>query len=106
MTSTPLTSATTEARQPRRRGILASLAAPAAAIRRAAAGRRGFSYRVSLILSMSLLVAATGLAVSAFAFRGAAAGTTDLAHALFQEVSDHAVTKTRGFLMRAAPIAQ
>src|SRR5687768_5303566 len=68
--------------------------------------RFSLSYRASLVVSLSLLVAATGLAVSVFAFRGARAGTTSLAHALFQEVSDHAVTKTRGFLLRAEPIAE
>lgn len=91
---------------PRRRGFLPRLPPPprAAVLRRLA--RRGFSYRASLILSLSLLVAGTGLAVSAIAFHGARAGTTDLAHALFQEASDHAVTRTRGFLLRAAPIAK
>ena len=64
---------------------------------------RALSYRASLIVSLSLLVVATGLAVSLFAFRGARANTTSLAHSLFQEVSDHAVTKTRGFLLRAEP---
>lgn len=68
--------------------------------------RRGLSYRASLVISLALLVAATGLAVSLLAFRGAHAGATALAHALFQEVSDHAVTKTRGFLLRAVPIAE
>jgi serine phosphatase RsbU (regulator of sigma subunit) len=106
MTSTPLTSATTDRRRARPRGVLAAAAARAALLRRRATTGRGVSYRLSLILSLSLLVVATGLAVSAFAFRGAAAGTTELAHALFQEVSDHAVTKTRAFLMRAAPIAE
>jgi len=67
---------------------------------------RALSYRASLIVSLSLLVAATGLAVSLFAFRGARANTTSLAHSLFQEVSDHAVTKTRGFLLRAEPLAE
>jgi sigma-B regulation protein RsbU (phosphoserine phosphatase) len=67
---------------------------------------RGISYRASLVLSLSLLVVATGLAVSVLAFRGAREMTTRLAHNVFQEVSDHAVTKTRGFLLRAVPIAQ
>src|SRR5215218_657159 len=74
--------------------------------RRLWAMRSGVSYRASLVASLSLLVAATGVAVSLFAFRGARTGTTTLAHALFQEVSDHAVTKTRAFLLRAVPIAQ
>src|SRR4051812_48308325 len=68
--------------------------------------RRGLSYRTSLMISLSLLVAATGVATSLLAFRGARSGSTVLAHALFQEVSDHAVTKTRDFLNRAPPIAQ
>jgi serine phosphatase RsbU (regulator of sigma subunit) len=106
MTSTPLTSATTDRRRARPRGVIASVGARAALIRRRATSGRGVSYRLSLVLSLSLLVVATGLAVSGFAFRGAAAGTTELAHALFQEVSDHAATRTRAFLMRAAPIAE
>ena len=72
----------------------------------AGSGVRGISYRASLILTLSMLVVATGLAVSLLAFRGARAGTTQLAHDLFREVSDHAVTKTRGFLQRAVPVAQ
>ena len=78
----------------------------AAALRRLRVGPRFSSYRTSLIVSISLLVAATGAVVTLLAFRSARAGTTDLAHALFQEVSDHAVTRTRGFLLRAVPIAQ
>jgi serine phosphatase RsbU (regulator of sigma subunit) len=58
------------------------------------------------MISVSLLVAATGLVVTAISFQGARTGTTELAHALFQEVSDHAVTKTRAFLLRAPPIAR
>ena len=68
--------------------------------------RGGVSFRTSLVVYLALLVALTGLAVGAIALRGARAGTTELAHALFQEVSDHAVTRTRGFLLRAPPIAQ
>lgn len=68
--------------------------------------RRRLSYRASLIIYLSLLVAATGLAVTAVALHGARTGATALAHALFQEVSDHAVTKTRAFLLRAGPISQ
>jgi sigma-B regulation protein RsbU (phosphoserine phosphatase) len=92
--------------QPPREQMLSESAPPSTAVRRLLASHASISYRASLILSMSLLVATTGLAVSIFAFRGARAGTTGLAHSLFQEVSDHAVTKTRGFLLRAAPIAQ
>ena len=67
---------------------------------------RGISYRASLVLSLSLLVVGTGLAVSLLAFRGAREVSTRLADDVFQEVSDHAVTKTRGFLLRAVPIAE
>jgi phosphoserine phosphatase RsbU/P len=70
------------------------------------ARRSGISYRASLVLSLSVLVVATGLSVSLLSFRGARTGTDQLAHSLFQEVSDHAVTRTRGFLERALPIAQ
>ena len=84
-------------------------AAPARRRRPAArwrAHRAGVSYRASLVLTLSLLVAATGAAVTALAFQGARSGTTGLATSLFQEVSDHAVTKTRAFLLRAPPLAQ
>src|SRR4051794_24551286 len=53
------------------------------------------SYRAGLVLSMSILVVGTGLTLSLLAFRSARASTTKLAYSLFQEVSDHAVTKTR-----------
>jgi sigma-B regulation protein RsbU (phosphoserine phosphatase) len=69
-------------------------------------GRFSFSYRASLILSLSLLVVVTGLTVSFFALRGARSSTAALANSLFQEVSAHAVTKTRTFVLRATPIAQ
>src|SRR4051794_5639256 len=70
--------------------------------------RRPFvlSYRAGLMLSMSVLVVGTGLALSLLAFRSARASTTKLAYSLFQEVSDHAVTKTREFLLRAVPLSQ
>jgi phosphoserine phosphatase RsbU/P len=68
--------------------------------------RRGVRYETSLILSLSLLVVGTGLAVSLLAFRGARESTAQLADALFQEVSNHAVTRSRGFLERAGPIVQ
>jgi sigma-B regulation protein RsbU (phosphoserine phosphatase) len=72
--------------------------------RATAPGRRGASYRRILVLWFSLLVLAFGLALSALVFHGARSSTTPLAHALFQEVSDHAVTKTRDFLGRAEPV--
>src|SRR5215207_9488550 len=90
----------------RRSGPSPVLAWGAAMARRLRSGPRFSSYRTSLIVSISLLVAATGAVVTLLAFRSARAGTTDLAHALFEEVSDHAVTRTRGFLLRAVPIAQ
>src|SRR4051812_26009096 len=77
----------------------ASLAAknepPRAEVTHAAApaGRWSLSYRASLILSLSLLVVATGLALTFLSFHTARDTTNELAEALFQEVSDHAVTK-------------
>jgi sigma-B regulation protein RsbU (phosphoserine phosphatase) len=68
--------------------------------------RAALSYRAGLLLSMSLLVIATGLTVSLLSFRGARASSTALAYSVFQEVSDHAVTKTREFLLRAVPLSQ
>jgi adenylate cyclase len=68
--------------------------------------REGISYEASLIFSLSLLVVLTGLSVSLIAFHGTRKGTTQLAHDLFQEVSDHAVTQTRDFLERAVPISR
>src|SRR5688500_2382930 len=72
----------------------------------ATATRHGVSYEASLILTFSLLVLGTGLAVTLLSFRATRASTTTMAHALFQEVSDHAVTRTRGFLLRSVPAAQ
>ena len=85
-------------------------AAGASAGRRAALAtrraRHGMSYRRSLVIGLSLLVLTTGLALTALAFHGVRSSTTALAHALFQEVSDHAVTKTREFVGRAEPVVR
>jgi serine phosphatase RsbU (regulator of sigma subunit) len=74
--------------------------------RRRRRSTQGVSYRAGLIVSLSLLVLATGLTLTALTFRGARATTTAMAHSLFQEVSDHAVTRTREFVLRAVPVAQ
>lgn len=65
---------------------------------------RGITYRTSLVLSISLLVVVTGLTLTLLAFRNARSNTATLADELFQEVSDHAVTKTRAFVQRAVPL--
>lgn len=67
---------------------------------------QGISYEASLIFSLSLLVVLTGLTISLIAFNGTRKGTMQLAHDLFREVSDHAVTQTRDFLERAVPISR
>jgi len=67
---------------------------------------RALSYRAGLMIWISLLVLAIGLVLSGLAFREARVAGTAAALTRFQEVSDHAVTKTREFVLRAVPIAQ
>ena len=64
------------------------------------------SYRTRLILGICLLVLFAGTAATLLAHRSARTSTTALADQLFREVSSHAVTRTRDFVMRAPPIVE
>ena len=64
------------------------------------------SYRPKLVLGVCGLVLLTGPAVTWLAHRSARASTEALADSLFREVSGHAVTHTRGFVLRAAPLVE
>jgi serine phosphatase RsbU (regulator of sigma subunit) len=68
----------------------------------AAAGRMGF--RTRLLLSIGALVLFTGLAITLLAVRSFRRTAHELASGLFREVSQHAVTRARGFVLRAVPI--
>src|SRR3954468_17223422 len=64
------------------------------------------SYRTRLVLGICLLVLFAGAAATLLAHRSARTSTTALADQLFREVSSHAVTRTRDFVMRAPPLAE
>lgn len=66
----------------------------------------GMSYRTTLVVGVCGLVLLTGAVVTWLAQRGAQRSTEVLAGALFREVSGHAVTHTRSFVLRAAPLVE
>jgi sigma-B regulation protein RsbU (phosphoserine phosphatase) len=74
--------------------------APAAAVPRG----RGLSFRARLVFGMCSLVLATGGIITWLAHRGARKNTETLVDSLFREVSGHAVTHTRAFVLRAVPV--
>jgi sigma-B regulation protein RsbU (phosphoserine phosphatase) len=65
-----------------------------------------WSFRTRLVAGVCGLVLLTGATVTWLAHKSAQASTEALAHSLFREVSSHAVTHTRAFVFRAAPLAQ
>jgi sigma-B regulation protein RsbU (phosphoserine phosphatase) len=64
------------------------------------------TFRTKLLLMMCAVVLLTGAAVLFVADRSSRASTQMLADSLFREVSSHAVTQTKDFLLRAAPVAE
>ncbi len=66
----------------------------------------GLSYRTKLVGGVCGLVLLTGAVVTWLAHRSARTTTENLADTLFREVSRHAVTHTRGFVLRAAPLVE
>src|SRR3954463_14972227 len=64
------------------------------------------SFRVKLIAGFCALVLLTGAAVLAVADRSGRASTRMLVDSLFREVSRHAVSRTKDFVVRAAPVAE
>ena len=64
------------------------------------------TFRTKLLLSMCALVLLTGAIIIAVADHSSRQSTDILVNSLFQEVSEHAVTRTKDFVLRAAPVAQ
>lgn len=64
------------------------------------------TFRAKLILSMCGLVLLAGAVIIVVADRSNRSSTQTLVDSLFREVSSHAVTQTRDFVMRAAPVAE
>jgi sigma-B regulation protein RsbU (phosphoserine phosphatase) len=66
----------------------------------------GLSFRAQLVLGVCGLVLLTGAVVLALAQRSAQVSTEALTASVFREVSGRAVTHTRAFVLRAAPVVQ
>jgi hypothetical protein len=64
------------------------------------------SYRTKLGAGVCGLVLLTGATVTWLSYRSSQVNTTLLVHSMFREVSGHAVTHTRGFVFRAAPLVE
>jgi sigma-B regulation protein RsbU (phosphoserine phosphatase) len=82
----------------------AAPAAPQPAPAPRKAGRPEISFRTKLLLTMGALVLFTGAAITLLAVRGMRSTAMGLASSLFREVSQHSVTRARGFLARAVPV--
>jgi sigma-B regulation protein RsbU (phosphoserine phosphatase) len=67
---------------------------------------RGLSFRAKLVIGVCGLVLLTGAVVLWLAHRSARASTEALIGSVFREVSARAVTHTRGFVLRAAPVVE
>lgn len=70
--------------------------------------RRGsdLTYRAQLLMTTCGLVLLVGIIIFAVADRSNRITTRALVNSLFREVSGHAVTQTKDFIFRAAPVAQ
>ena len=64
------------------------------------------SFRAKLVLSVCGLVLLTGAVITLMADRSNRVSTEVLVDSLFREVSSHAVTQTKDFIVRAAPVAE
>ncbi len=64
------------------------------------------TFRTKLMLSVCALVLLTGAVIIAVTDRGSRESTDLLVDSLFREVSGHTVTRTKDFVLRAAPVAQ
>src|SRR5262245_61495279 len=64
------------------------------------------SYRARLMLGVCGLVLFTGAIVTWLAYRSTRSTTEVLVDSLFREVSAHAVTHTRGFVLPARPVVE
>lgn len=90
---------------PRRSRVPERLSVGQMARRRLRIARR-VSFRTSLTFWVALLVIATGVTLTAFAFRSSHANTAVLTDALFRQVTSHAVTQSRDFVTRVSPVAR
>src|SRR5947209_1742935 len=79
---------------------------PSSAAPVSGSGRWDLSYRAKLVLGVCGLVLLSGSVITWLADRSARASTEALVDALFHEVSDHAVTHTRAFVLRAGPLVE
>ncbi|MGH9676661.1 MAG: hypothetical protein ACRD36_06125, partial [Candidatus Acidiferrum sp.] len=87
------------------------MAAPvddASAVASPISSRHGWtlSYRSKLLWGVCGLVFLTGALISWLAYRSAQASTEVLVTRLFREASSHAVTQSRGFVLRAVPVVE
>jgi serine phosphatase RsbU (regulator of sigma subunit) len=64
------------------------------------------SYRTRLVAGVCGLTLLTGLAVTFLAHQSSRSAAEAQAHERFREVSSHAVTHTRAYVMRAAPVVE
>src|SRR5689334_7570205 len=72
----------------------------------AAPTTHGLSFGAKRVLGVCGLVLLTGTIVLWLAHRSARASTEALTGAVFREVNGRAATHTRGFVLRAAPVAE
>jgi phosphoserine phosphatase RsbU/P len=66
----------------------------------------GISYRIGLVIAMSLLVIATGLVIVLIGSRAFRRTTESLSNSIFQQASEHAVTQTHVIFVRAVRLAR
>src|SRR5688500_18917072 len=64
------------------------------------------TFRTKLLLGVCGVVLLTGFVLIAVADRSGRASTRQLVESLFREVSGHAATRTKDFVLRAAPVAE
>ena len=62
------------------------------------------TFRTKLLLSVCVLVLLTGVTLIAVADISSQASTRTLVDSLFREVSSHAATQTKDFVLRRAPL--
>ena len=66
----------------------------------------GLTFRTKLLLAMCGMVLLTGVVVVFVADQNSRRSTATMVDALFREVSGHAASQTKDFVLRAAPVAQ
>lgn len=68
--------------------------------------RRGISFRTRLVIGVCSLVLLTGITVLWLAHRSAREGTQTLTDEVFRQASGRAATRSREFVLRAAPVVE